>query len=152
MSTSTKDLSALAGYCNDNLHHVHRTVIHLRDGLFLAFGNDGYAIDSRSQREVAVIRERIAVQADEVGFGVNDADEFGDGGSYTWVMLIRLREPYSTQAGSEAFRALLQRTMWDAYLGENSQSELSNEIEATQTEIADGATDGCVENVLALIR
>jgi hypothetical protein len=104
------ELARIAAFIHEDLFSAHRGVIHLSQGDFLAFGNDGFATDERAKREVAAIRSRVAGQAEEMGFATDD---------YTWVMLLRSPKGHATEAGQEAFRSLLTLAMWQAWHGEN---------------------------------
>jgi hypothetical protein len=74
------------------------------DGVVLAvFGNDGYQLDKRVNREVELMRQWLtAAGAREQGFGVSP-----DG--HSWVLLMRVGNPgYRTPVG-RAFYAEMAR-------------------------------------------
>jgi hypothetical protein len=81
----------------------HRGVIHLRDGDFLLYSNNGYWIKNPNDGR-ADIHRMLAGQADELGFvDVKDAKDHG------WAMLVRFREGCSTYSGRRLCRELLTR-------------------------------------------
>ena len=129
-----KNLEQVADLVVDMLYEAHRGVIHLRDGDFLIFGNDGFSEESgRARHEVAKVREHLAEQADEIGFAT-DSDT-GD----TWVLHVRLRKPITTAAGIEAFRHLTTRVLWQAWMGDDVADALGDLFDEVQTQIAEEA-------------
>jgi hypothetical protein len=67
-------------------------------GVVAVFGNDGYSINDRAQKEVALLRRRLAEAGHTVlGFGVDPWE------ANTWVLLVSSAGPESSETG-QAFR------------------------------------------------
>jgi hypothetical protein len=135
------DLQKLANVVGDELFEAHRGVVHLKDGNFLIFGNDGFAQDKRAKREVERIRQALTGQAEEIGFATSEGD------TYTWVVVVR-KGDLLTEAGKTAFASLLVLVLWTGYRGQplpkagESTEELSRRIrgdgfESLQTSTAE---------------
>jgi hypothetical protein len=77
-----------ANYISEHNFSAHRGAIPWRQqGVVAIFGNDGYATDDRSKREVELVRQKLPViRAQELGFGVDSTK------GYSWVMLTTLPE------------------------------------------------------------
>jgi hypothetical protein len=78
-----------ANVLSDVHFNVHRgaTACPTLPGVSVVFGNDGWEGESsRAQKEVQLLRERLAAQGiEELGFGLND--DF-----YTWAILCRTQD------------------------------------------------------------
>jgi hypothetical protein len=123
---------------------AHRGVIHYYGGDFLLFGNDGYnSDDGRAKQEVAAVREHIAGRADELAMGYTE-----DG--YTWVMLVRFREGFDTEAGREMCRSLLTAAMWRRWIGSGEPPD-RGAFEHFQGAHAETAIDRIREQVLDVL-
>jgi hypothetical protein len=77
-----------ANFISEHNFSAHRGAMRWRQRAVVAiFGNDGYAIDDRSKREVELVRQKLPViRARELGFGVDSTK------GYSWVMLTTLPE------------------------------------------------------------
>jgi hypothetical protein len=137
------NVSALAEFIGDELFDAHRGVIDLTHGDFLAFGNDDFATDERAKREVATVRSLTADQASEMGFGTSE-----DG--YSWTLLLRLPREHDTEAGRDAFRALLSSAMWDAF-GGKEQHPTGDVVQQYQGAIAEQAIKRVTPRLLKLL-
>jgi hypothetical protein len=109
----------LALYARTKLFETHRGAVLVRrtsDGNVVAavFGNDNYAFDGRSRREVELIRQQIRKGSlAELGFGLST-----DG--YSWAILVEADQHTCQTVVGKAFqvemaRATLEEAVWDAW-------------------------------------
>jgi hypothetical protein len=77
----------VANYVARHIVEMQRGALLWHHGIITAFGNDGYAVDARSQGVVELLRQIVDIPAwkvDQMGFGVNDGKNAG----HTWVLLL----------------------------------------------------------------
>jgi hypothetical protein len=94
------EATAAANFAFAEMFEAHRGAIPWRDlGVSVAFGNDGYTQDERSQRDVVVLRDLLAgVGLVELGFGTDPED------GYTWALLVQTAD-----------HELLNELVWTAF-------------------------------------
>jgi hypothetical protein len=108
----------LAAYAREFLPDVRRGALALRLPLGVgyvagAFGNDGYAEDSRARTEVAALRERLQQAGlEELSFGLSK-----DG--HTWALLVgpgrSQQQTPDDGIPAEALVAFVDDAVWDAW-------------------------------------
>src|SRR5262245_7171293 len=97
-----------ANYVHESMFQAHRGAMAWHNGIIIAFGNDGYAKDPRSQQEVEYLRRRLADTFGaplELGFGVS--------GDYTWAMILLHCSPaYEIEETAEWVHAVV----WNGWM------------------------------------
>jgi hypothetical protein len=111
--------SILALYVKQNMASLHRGAFMVRcvaDGSLVAaiFGNDGYAGDEKTRREVGLVREWLREgQVEELGFGLTPDYS-------SWALLVRadtsrFQTPLGKAFCTEMFKAYLEDTVEAAW-------------------------------------
>jgi hypothetical protein len=137
------DLSQVACIINREGFEAQRGALQVSDTDFLVFGNDAYQSE-RAKREVSLVRESLAGQATELGFGVDDE-------GYTWTMLIRFKQSYRTEAAAALRREGLALTLWRAWMGQRPGDQEAGFFERYQVAKADFVIQKMRPKVLQLL-
>jgi hypothetical protein len=107
----------VANYVVRRMIDVHRGAMAWHHGIVVAFGNDGYTADGRSQVVARLLRQIVDIpdwKIDQLGFGVNDENDPG----FTWVLLLDPGRSHDVVALVDS----LDKAIWTAWHLANGDS------------------------------
>jgi hypothetical protein len=133
--------SVLANYARINLENVQRAAMLVRldkQGTFLGavFGNDNFAANCQTRREVELLRRQLTdVGMEELALGTSD-----DG--YTWALLVKTDNQEMQTAAGKAFRAeMLKAYLNDAVWAAWQTACTTDEAESSSASLTEKAAD-----------